>query len=160
METRTQTWFHPVTRTGGQIAEATERQLRRWGTELTTEQMMQLAVATTAMRRAAMSCSQSVQLEVNVTLQPGHSVTVEMVERSGAELAEELLLALDSIGCRWGVVPKTRGPGCTLWAAVELHGASRFADTAVRLARTSHGRVLRKALPAPLERTARRWLAA
>ncbi|WP_370117842.1 hypothetical protein [Streptacidiphilus sp. MAP12-33] len=157
---RTKTWFLPLSRTGDQIAEVAEQQLRAWGTELTTQQMTQMAVVATAMRSAIVLCTRSVHLEVTISLSKSNTVTVEMVERAGAELPKEPLVALDSSDCRWGVVPKPRGPGCVLWAAVELHATSRLSDAATRLARTSQGRALRRALPAPLERTARRWLVA
>jgi len=155
-----QTWFFPADRTSRQITDAVERQLLHWGAALTTEQMELLAVVITALRRVVVAGTRFVQIEVTVSLIPGNAVTVEMVDRASNEPSSRLLASLDSSTCRWGMASRPNGPGRVLWAAVELRGASRVSEAAVRLARTSRGRALRRALPAPLERTARRWLAA
>ncbi|AXI76958.1 hypothetical protein [Peterkaempfera bronchialis] len=160
MAMRTQTWFLPATRTSGQITDAVERQLLEWGAALTTEQIERLTAVITALRSAVVASTCIVQMEVTVYLNPGNAVTVEMVDRTGNEPPTGLLAALDSSTWQWGMAPRPNGPGRVLWAAVELSGASRVSEAAVRFARTSRGRALRRALPAPVERTARRWLAA
>ncbi|QMU79065.1 hypothetical protein GXW83_28525 [Streptacidiphilus sp. PB12-B1b] len=155
-----QTWFFPADRTSRQISDAVDRQLLQWGAALTVEQMERLAVVIALLRRAVVVGARFVQIEVTVSLNAGNAVTVEMVDRAGNELLSQLLASLDSNTCRWGMESRPNGPGRVLWAAVELRGPSRVSEAAVRLARTSRGRALRRALPAPLERTARRWLAA
>ncbi len=157
---RQQIWFHPITRTGAQIAESVERQLRLWETELTTKQVVQLTAVTTVLRSVVITHNTLIQIEMTLTLNYGSSFTVEMVDRAAAELPSEAVAILNASANGWGVAAKPSGKGRVLWASVDLAGASRISGTAVRLARTPHGRALRRVLPPPLARTARRWLAA
>jgi len=156
---RQQTWFYPVTRTGAQIAESLERQIRLWETELTTEQVVQLTAVTSVLRSVVIAHNTFVQIEMTLRLNHG-SVTVEMVDRAAAELTSNAVATLNVSANGWGVSAMPSGEGRVLWASVELAGASRISGAAVRLARTPHGRALRRVLPPPVARTARRWLAA
>jgi hypothetical protein len=152
------TWFVPATPDsllGIQTAVISHLTAARG--EPSSEQLDRLATVVRTLVKHGIHHGGSVQVETTVTVE-ANVFTVAIVDRSAGPLHTGFAPVLGADALAWGVAPRLHGDGRVLWARFDLDHDRGGRTTVLRMARSPGGRALRRALPAPVARSARRWL--